>query len=72
MAKAAKLAYSDEEAIEAETQGWGFPRVRFHKVTFGESFTISDTQAYTVASDRMIVTAFRGTEPKEIRDCSPT
>ncbi|KJY33768.1 lipase family protein, partial [Streptomyces sp. NRRL S-495] len=27
-----------------------------------------DTQAFTMAGDHMIVTAFRGTEPQQIRD----
>jgi len=31
-------------------------------------FPLEDTQAYLAASDRMIVVAFRGTEPSQIRD----
>ena len=68
MARAAQLAYKDEATIEAETAAWGFSKMRFHEVELGESLTLSDAQAYTVASDRMIISAFRGTEPRQIRD----
>ncbi|MBB5803070.1 hypothetical protein F4560_002838 [Saccharothrix ecbatanensis] len=68
MAKAAELAYQDREQIEATAAEWGFDRVRHHHSTFSPPFALSDTQAYTMASPTMIVTAFRGTEPVQLRD----
>jgi triacylglycerol lipase len=68
LAKAAELAYSDWDRIEAEATGWGFDRVRYHHTAFRPPFPLEDTQAYTMASDHMIITAFRGTEPAQIRD----
>jgi predicted lipase len=68
MAKAAQLAYQDRAEIEATAAEWGFDRVRHHYSTFKPPFALSDTQAYTMASDTMIVTAFRGTEPVQLRD----
>ncbi|MDQ3763327.1 MAG: lipase family protein [Actinomycetota bacterium] len=68
LAKAAELAYSDWDRIEAEAPGWGFDRVRYHHTAFRPPFPLEDTQAYTMASDHMIITAFRGTEPAQIRD----
>ncbi|KOU48419.1 lipase family protein [Streptomyces sp. WM6378] len=46
----------------------GVGRVRHHHTRFTPPFPLQDTQAYTIASDRMIVTAFRGTEPAQIKD----
>lgn len=46
----------------------GVGRVRHHHTRFTLPFPLQDTQAYTIASDRMIVTAFRGTEPAQIKD----
>ncbi|MCP3016960.1 lipase family protein [Nocardiopsis dassonvillei] len=68
LAHAARLAYEDEAEIEATAHGWGFDRVRSFQVPFQPPFPLQDTQAYTMAGDDMIVTAFRGTEPTEIRD----
>ncbi|MGW6459188.1 lipase family protein [Streptomyces sp. NPDC055078] len=68
MAQAAGLAYQDEPTIERRAEQWGFDRVRHHHTRFEPPFPLADTQAYTIASDRMIVTAFRGTEPAQIRD----
>ncbi|MFE7114756.1 lipase family protein [Streptomyces sp. NPDC057654] len=68
LAKASDLAYKDETAIEAEARSWGFDEVRHHTTRFTPPFPLEDTQAYTIASDDMIITAFRGTEPKQIRD----
>ncbi|MCS7477153.1 lipase family protein [Umezawaea endophytica] len=68
MAQAAELAYADRGRIEATAAGWGFDRVRHHHSTFTPPFALSDTQAYTAASPTMIVTAFRGTEPVQLRD----
>lgn len=68
MCQAAALAYQDESAVEEEAGHWGFDRVRHHHTEFTPPFPLQDTQAYTIASDSMIITAFRGTQPAQIRD----
>ncbi|MDX3380568.1 lipase family protein [Streptomyces niveiscabiei] len=68
MAEAAALAYQDEATVAATAREWGFGRVRHHRTRFTPPFPLEDTQAYTIASDQMIITAFRGTEPAQIRD----
>ncbi len=68
MAEAAKLAYQSPEQVEQTARDWGFDRVRHHETAFRPPFPLEDTQAYTAASDHMIVTAFRGTEPTQIKD----
>ncbi|MFI1256568.1 lipase family protein [Streptomyces netropsis] len=68
MARAAELAYHGREDIERQAAEWGFDRVRHHWTRFTPPFPLEDTQAYTMASDHMIVTAFRGTELKQLRD----
>ncbi|MEU9036380.1 lipase family protein [Streptomyces sp. NPDC048352] len=68
MARAAELAYKDERTVEATAREWGFDRVRHHHTTFKAPFPLEDTQAYTMASPQMVVTAFRGTQPVEMRD----
>lgn len=68
LARAADLAYRDRADIEEQAARWGFDRVRHHETRFTPPFPLADTQAYTLASERVIITAFRGTEPDEIRD----
>ncbi|UFR06786.1 lipase family protein [Streptomyces sp. Go40/10] len=68
LAQASNLAYKDEATIEKQARQWGFETVRHHHTHFTPPFPLEDTQAYTVASDHMIITAFRGTEPAQIRD----
>ncbi|MEU4806141.1 lipase family protein [Actinosynnema sp. NPDC023587] len=68
MAEAAKLAYEPPDVVEATVRDWGFDRVRHHETTFRPPFPLEDTQAFTAASDDMIITAFRGTEPVKIQD----
>ncbi|MFE1881644.1 lipase family protein [Streptomyces diastatochromogenes] len=68
LARAADLAYKDESAVEHQAAQWGFDQVRHHRTRFTPPFPLQDTQAYTMAGDRMIVTAFRGTEPAQIKD----
>ncbi|SDM43996.1 lipase family protein [Allokutzneria albata] len=68
LAKAAGLAYSDPATVTAKVGEWGFDRVRHHHTRHTPPFPLQDTQAYTAASDSMIVVAFRGTQPVEIRD----
>ncbi|MFD8712647.1 lipase family protein [Streptomyces anulatus] len=68
LARASDLAYKDEATIEKQVRAWGFDRVRHHQTRFTPPFPLQDTQAYTAASDDMIITAFRGTEPIQIKD----
>ncbi|MYT28026.1 MULTISPECIES: lipase family protein [unclassified Streptomyces] len=68
MVRAAELAYQDEQTIEAAARRWGFDRVRHHHTAFRPPFPLQDTQAYTLGGQHMIITAFRGTEPAEVRD----
>ncbi|MFF8731035.1 lipase family protein [Streptomyces sp. NPDC015171] len=68
LARAAELAYKEPSVIEDQAAQWGFEEVRHHHTRFTPPFPLQDTQAYTLASDRMIVTAFRGTEPAQIKD----
>lgn len=68
MAQAAGLAYQQPDEIEQTAREWGFDRVRHHETSFTPPFPLEDTQAFTAASDRMIVTGFRGTEVNKIKD----
>lgn len=68
MAQAAALAYKEPDVVEQQAREWGFDEVRHLKSTHAMPFPIEDTQAYVAVSDRMIVVAFRGTEPAQIRD----
>ncbi|MGP8298028.1 lipase family protein [Streptomyces inhibens] len=68
MARAAALAYKDEKTIDATARDWGFDRVRHHHTRFRPPFPLEDTQAYTLGGHNMIITAFRGTEPTNLRD----
>ncbi|MGW1373749.1 lipase family protein [Streptomyces sp. NPDC002446] len=68
LARASELAYKDEQAIETTARDWGFERVRHHHTTFRPPFPLEDTQAYTLGGHNMIITAFRGTEPTNLRD----
>lgn len=68
LGKAARLAYENEAEIQAETARWGFDRFQFFYAKHQLPFPLEDTQAYLIASDHMIIAAFRGTEPREICD----
>ncbi|MDY0815859.1 lipase family protein [Kitasatospora purpeofusca] len=68
LARAADLAYKDEDTIERQARDWGFTEVRHHRTAFAPPFPLQDTQAFTMAGEHMIVIAFRGTEPQQIRD----
>lgn len=68
MAEAAELAYQTPAEIERTARAWGFDRVRHHEGSFTPPFPLEDTQAFTMASDQMIITGFRGTEVNEIQD----
>src|SRR5712691_173337 len=56
----AKLAYGNANAIRTAVAAWGFDRFRF--------FDRDDTQAFAAGSADCVIVAFRGTEPKELRD----
>lgn len=68
LAHAADLAYKDDAVVEATARAWGFDRVRTYRAERAEPFPIQDTEAYVAAGDEMIIVAFRGTEPTEVRD----
>jgi hypothetical protein len=68
LALASDLAHKDEATIEAQARKWGFDTVRHHETRFTSPFPLQDTQAHTMAGDDMIVTAFRGTEPRQIKN----
>ncbi|WKU43052.1 lipase family protein [Streptomyces sp. VNUA116] len=68
LARAADLSYKDKATIEKQAHDWGFDRVRHHETRFTPPFPLEDTQAFTMAGNDMIITAFRGTEPAQIRD----
>jgi len=60
LGKAARLAYQPSSSILPSVTAWDFPKFKF--------FDISDTQAYMIANNDLIVLAFRGTEPSCLRD----
>ena len=68
LVKAAKLAYSDEAEVRETTRQWGLDRCEFFHTKLDASFPIEDTQAFVAGSDKMIIVAFRGTEPTNIKD----
>jgi triacylglycerol lipase len=68
LGRAARLAYGDESEIRADADKWGFDQVACFCGTHRMPFPLEDTQAYLAASDHMIVVAFLGTEPAQIRD----
>lgn len=68
MAHASALAYKDQPTIESAARNWGFDQVRHFASPHAMPFPIEDTQAYVMGDDRMVVAAFRGTEPTQIRD----
>lgn len=68
LAHAARAAYKTPEQAEQLVRDWGFDRFRHFSSPHAMPFPIDDTQAYVAASDRMVLVAFRGTEPTQIRD----
>ncbi|MFN0122798.1 MAG: lipase family protein [Blastocatellia bacterium] len=62
----ANLAYGDPATAERTVADWGFSR--FRAFTARLSVPPVDTQAFTIGSPWMIVTAFRGTEPNHFKD----
>jgi len=59
-AKAAQLAYANHAIIQATAREWEFDQWTF--------VDVSDTQAFMLASNDLILLAFRGTEPACLRD----
>jgi triacylglycerol lipase len=57
---AAKLAYADEATIINTTQSWGFSQIKF--------IARRETQLFIASNANIIVIAFRGTEPSNIKD----
>ena len=60
LAKCAQLAYQSPEEIHSQISKWGFPHMAF--------FDRKETQAFVLGNDEMIVVAFRGTEPRKLKD----
>ncbi len=60
LGRCADLAYSEAPAVQAQTAQWGFDRFRF--------FDQHDSQGFVAGDDRMLVVAFRGTQPRVLRD----
>ena len=60
LAKCAQLAYQPPEAIHTQMMKWGIPHVAF--------FDRQGTQAFVLGHDDFIVVAFRGTEPRSLKD----
>ncbi len=60
MARAANLAYEDEAAVEKQVTKWGFEKFKF--------FDENGTQAFIAGSEKIILVAFRGTEPTKVKD----
>ncbi|MFJ8113742.1 lipase family protein [Streptomyces sp. NPDC096132] len=68
LAEAARAAYKSPEQAERLADGWGFDRFRHFSSPHTMPFPLEDTQAYVAASEHMILVAFRGTEPENLRD----
>lgn len=57
----ARLAYEEKSVIsQAFMEQWGFKHCRF--------FSRKGTQAFVAGNDDIVIVAFRGTEPKKLRD----
>ena len=65
-ALASQLAYSEASAVEAKAQEeWGFLKVNSYTTPPG---VLEDTQAFVAIRNDMVLVAFRGTEPENIKD----
>jgi triacylglycerol lipase len=61
LSEAAKLAYASDKKIQIETQeAWNFDNYQF--------LNGGDTQGFIIGNQRIIVIAFRGTEPSNLQD----
>ncbi len=62
LAKASQLAYKPEAEVVATLHDWGFPNAKFF------SSKEKGTQGFVAGNDELILIAFRGTEPKKLKD----
>lgn len=60
LARAARIAYQQKDQIKPEVQQVGLSQFEF--------LTKNDTEGFVAANDRIIVVAFRGTEPTHLQD----
>lgn len=60
LAKASLMAYQSPDVIQPEVEQWGFPQFAF--------IDRKDSQAFMAGNADMIIIAFRGTEPTNLRD----
>ena len=59
-ARASELAYKPKADVLRALEGWGFPNAKF--------FSRKGTQGFVAGNDELILVAFRGTEPKKLKD----
>src|SRR5437867_4086707 len=63
---AAQLAYADAGAVDSTAKNdWGFDRITHFASPPGAKY---DTQAFLAVKSDLVLVAFRGTEPKNIKD----
>lgn len=60
LAKASLMAYQSPDLIQPEVAQWGFPQFTF--------IDRKDSQAFMAGNSEMIIMAFRGTEPTNLKD----
>lgn len=60
LGKAAALSYKSEAAVRAKLKLWGLPNCQF--------IDLGETQAFVAGNDEIVIVAFRGTEPSQLRD----
>jgi triacylglycerol lipase len=68
LARASELAYRDADVAREDLAAWGFDRFRHFVSPHAMPFPLEDTQAFVAGSEQMVVVAFRGTEPIQIKD----
>ena len=68
LAHAARLAYEPAAKIKVQVTDWGFPAGRFKFIESENDNSLLDTQAFVAGNDEMILVAFRGTQPTELKD----
>src|SRR5260370_13925847 len=64
-AAASQLAYEDAAAIDAGVKAWGFTRSDYLESPPEVEW---DTQLYVASNPDMVIVAFRGTQPGELKD----
>ncbi|HAM72840.1 MAG TPA: lipase [Verrucomicrobiales bacterium] len=65
LALASKLAYRGPAAVDSMVRQWGFERSTFLASPKGARW---DTQAFVASRADMVLVAFRGTEPDDLKD----